>query len=191
MIYPSIRIEGAILSPDIFSRIEDLPGQKPADFGLDSSIKVKDEIVRAWATRRITGASSAQSSKPSSLIRLPPPKLASNGSSLCSLSSATRLTTTPAAAELNGKLYAISHRATNRAQAPVQIVGYREPAGLDRKPENATVRMSAHARSSGVHQSQRATLRSRHECRILRLLRDSSRLIKLSYLGVRSRPHLH
>jgi hypothetical protein len=27
----------------------------------------------------------------------------------------------------------------------VQIVGYREPAGLDRKPENATLRMSAHA----------------------------------------------
>src|SRR5580698_1972996 len=49
MIYPSIRIEGAILSPDILSRIEDLPGQKPTDFGLDSSIKVKDEIVRAWA----------------------------------------------------------------------------------------------------------------------------------------------
>ena len=49
MNYPSIRIEGAILSPDILGRIEDLPGQKPADFGLDSSVKVKDEIVRAWA----------------------------------------------------------------------------------------------------------------------------------------------
>ena len=49
MNYPSIRIEGAILSPDILGRIEDLPGQKPADFGLDSSVKVKDEIARAWA----------------------------------------------------------------------------------------------------------------------------------------------
>src|SRR5271166_5420559 len=49
MNYPSIRIEGAILSPDILDRIEDLPGQKPSDFGLESSIKVKDEIVRAWA----------------------------------------------------------------------------------------------------------------------------------------------
>ena len=36
MIYPSIRIEGAILSPDIIDRLEDLPGQKPADFGLES-----------------------------------------------------------------------------------------------------------------------------------------------------------
>src|SRR5450631_3520442 len=49
MNYPSIRIEGTILSHDILERIEDLPGQKPTDFGLDSSLKVKDEIVRAWA----------------------------------------------------------------------------------------------------------------------------------------------
>ena len=44
--YPSIRIEGAILSPDIIDRLEELPGQKPADFGLDSGTKVKDEIAR-------------------------------------------------------------------------------------------------------------------------------------------------
>jgi hypothetical protein len=34
---------------DILERIEDMPGQRPADFGLDSSAKVKDEIARAWA----------------------------------------------------------------------------------------------------------------------------------------------
>jgi len=49
MNYPSIRIEGAILSPDILERLEDLPGQKPKDFGLESTAKVKDEIARAWA----------------------------------------------------------------------------------------------------------------------------------------------
>lgn len=49
MIYPSIRIEGSILSPDLIDRLEELPGQRPADFGLDSGTKVKDEIARAWA----------------------------------------------------------------------------------------------------------------------------------------------
>ena len=44
MNYPSIRIEGAILSPDILERIEELPGQRPADFALDPGTKVKDEI---------------------------------------------------------------------------------------------------------------------------------------------------
>ena len=50
MNYPSIRIEGAILSPDILDGLyDDTIGQRPADFGLDSGIKVKDEIARAWA----------------------------------------------------------------------------------------------------------------------------------------------
>src|SRR4051812_9314746 len=49
MNYVSVRIEGSIFSPDILDRLEDAAGQKPVDFGLDSSIKVKDEIARAWA----------------------------------------------------------------------------------------------------------------------------------------------
>ncbi len=49
MNYPSIRIEGSILSPDILDRLEDVPGQRPTDFGFVASTKVKDEIARAWA----------------------------------------------------------------------------------------------------------------------------------------------
>ncbi len=49
MNYPSIRIEGAILSPDILDKLEDAVGQRPSDFGFDRSSKVKDEIARAWA----------------------------------------------------------------------------------------------------------------------------------------------
>ena len=49
MIYPSIRIEGSILSPDILDRLDDLAGQRPTDFGLEGTSKVKDEIARAWA----------------------------------------------------------------------------------------------------------------------------------------------
>jgi hypothetical protein len=51
MIYPSIRIEGSILSPDILEKLDDVSGQRPTDFGLESSIKVKDEIARAWEVR--------------------------------------------------------------------------------------------------------------------------------------------
>ena len=49
MNYPSIRIEGAILSPDILDRLDEAQGQRPSDFGFDSFAKVKDEIARAWA----------------------------------------------------------------------------------------------------------------------------------------------
>ena len=48
MNYPSIRIEGAILSTDILERLEDAPGQQAADFGFDRNARVKDEIARAW-----------------------------------------------------------------------------------------------------------------------------------------------
>ena len=61
MTYPSIRVEGAILSPDILGQIEDLPGQKTSDFGLDTGTRVKDEIARCWADARIIGASSSAS----------------------------------------------------------------------------------------------------------------------------------
>ena len=45
MNYPTIHIEGAILSADILDCIErgELRGQKPADFGLEGA--VKDEIA--------------------------------------------------------------------------------------------------------------------------------------------------
>jgi hypothetical protein len=49
MKYPSIRIEGAILSPDILDHLEDALGQRPTDFGLNTGAKVKDDIGRAWA----------------------------------------------------------------------------------------------------------------------------------------------
>lgn len=51
MNYPSIRIEGSILSADILNRLDDAVGQRPADFGFDTSVKVKDEISPT-ATRK-------------------------------------------------------------------------------------------------------------------------------------------
>jgi methylase of polypeptide subunit release factors len=182
MIYPSIRIEGAILSPDILGRLEDLPGQKPADFGLDSSIKVKDEIVRAWADAQ-------------DFWRIFQRKLDSLRPESPATSETRQLWMVPLlallgyqvefqvrGAELNGKIYAISHRAVNRALAPVQIVGYREPAGLDRKPDNATLRMSAHAIVQEFINLNEQLYGLVTNGRVLRLLRNSSRLIKLSYL---------
>jgi hypothetical protein len=182
MNYPSIRIEGAILSPDILGRIDDLPGQKPADFGLDSGIKVKDEIVRAWADaqdywrifqRKLETLKPESPATSETRQQWVVPLLGVLG---------YQIEFHARAAELNGKLYAISHRASNRAQAPVQIVGYREPAGLDRKAENAAVRMSAHAVVQEFLNLNEQLYGIVTNGRILRLLRDSSRLIKLSYL---------
>ena len=182
MTYPSIRIEGAILSPDILGRIEELPGQRPADFALDASTKVKDEIARAWADakdywRMFQG-------------RLETVKKGSNATTetrnlwIVPLMGLLRydIEYQPRGTALNGRIYVISHRATNRADAPVQIIGSRDPAGLDRKPANATRRMSAHALVQeflNLHDQLYGLVTDGH---VLRLLRDSSRLVKQSYL---------
>lgn len=182
MKYPSIRIEGAILSPDILDHLEDAIGQRPADFGLNTAAKVKDEIGRAWADSQ-------------DYWRIFQRKLDTLKPEAVATTETRNLWITPLlgllgyqleyqakGVELNGKTYAISHRVTNRGYTPIHITGYREPAGLDRKPENATLRMSAHALVQeylNLHDELYGLVTNG---RILRLLRDSSRLVKLSYL---------
>lgn len=182
MNYPSIRIEGSILSPDLIDRLEDLPGQRPVDFGLDPGTKVKDEIARAWADaqdywrifqRKI------EALKPEATLTTETRNLW-----IVPLLGLLRydLEYQKQGAELNGKIYAISHRAMNRGQTPVHVLGYRDPAGLDRKPSNATLRMSAHAVVQEYLNLTEQLYGVVTNGRVIRLLRDSSRLIKQSYL---------
>jgi methylase of polypeptide subunit release factors len=186
MNYPSIRIEGAILSPDILEGLhDDTIGQRPADFGLDSGTKVKDEIARAWADAQdywrifqrkldTLKTDSPATTETRNLWMVPLMGLLGY-----------QLEYQPKAAELNGKTYAISHRVVNRAHTPLHIIGCREPAGLDKKPERThigTLRMSAHGLVQeylNLHDELYGIVTNG---RVLRLLRDSSRLIKLTYL---------
>jgi hypothetical protein len=182
MNYPSIRIEGAILSPDIIDRLEELPGQKPADFGLEATSKVKDEIARAWADAQ-------------DYWRIFQRKLDTLKPDATATTETRNLWIVPlfgllkydlefqkSGAEINGKTYAISHRITNRGHTPLHIVGIRDPAGLDRKPTNATLRMSAHAVVQEFLNLDEHLYGVVTNGRVIRLLRDSSRLIKQSYL---------
>ena len=180
MNYPSIRIEGAILSPDILGRIEDLPGQRPSDFALDT--RVKDEIARSWAD--------AQDYWRIFQRKLETVKEGSNATTetrnlwMVPLMGLLRydLEYQARGTELDGRIYAISHRAANRANTPVQVIGARDPARLDKKPANATRRMSAHALVQeflNLHDQLYGLVTDGH---VLRLLRDSSRLVKQSYL---------
>lgn len=185
MNYPSIRIEGAILSPDIIDRLDDAPGQRPADFGLDTGTKVKDEIARAWADaqdywrifqRKLETLRPDSPATTETRQQWITPLLGLFG---------YQLEYQAKGVELNGKTYAISHRVVNRGNTPIHIVGARETAGLDRKPERTHIgapRMSAHALVQeylNLHDELYGIVTNG---RVLRLLRDSSRLIKLSYL---------
>ena len=58
--FPSIRIEGGLLGPELLDQViaADVPGQKPADFGLEPKRNLTDEIAAAFADSRASGASS-------------------------------------------------------------------------------------------------------------------------------------
>ena len=182
MIYPSIRIEGSILSPDIIDRLDEAAGQKPPDFALDSGTKVKDEIARAWADAQDYWRIFRRKLDTLKADALATTETRNNW--IVPLLSLLKydLEYQKSGAELNGKIYAISHRVINRAQTPVHIVGYRDPAGLDRKPANATLRMSAHAVVQEFLNLNEQLYGVVTNGRVIRLLRDSSRLVKLSYL---------
>ena len=182
MIYPSIRIEGAILSPDILEKLEEIPGQRSFDFGLDPSVKVKDEIARAWAdaqdywrifNRKLETLKKESPATTETRNLWVVPLLGLFG---------YQLEYEAKSIELNSKLYPISHRINNRDGAALHIIGSNEPAGLDRKPEKAALRMSAHAMLQEYLNLTEQLYGIATNGRVLRLLRDSSRLVKLTYL---------
>src|SRR4029453_17561432 len=53
-IFPAIRIEGGLFGPDVLDQLlaAELPGQKPADFGLDSRRNLTDEVAAIFADAR-------------------------------------------------------------------------------------------------------------------------------------------
>lgn len=184
MIYPSIRIEGAILSPDVLDRLDDLAGQRPSDFGLEGTAKVKDEIARAWADaqdywrifqRKLESVRADSPATTETRQQWVLPLLGLLG---------YQLDFQPKSAEANGKLYPLSHRVANRGGTVVHVTGYRDPAGLDRKAEqrSGALRMSAHAMVQEYLNLADELYGLVTNGRVLRLLRDSSRLIKLTYL---------
>lgn len=182
MNYPSIRIEGSILSPDILEKLDDVNGQKPSDFGLETSVKVKDEIARAWADAQDYWR--IYQRKLETLKEDSPATTETRNLWIVPLLGLLgyQLEFEAKSIELNSKLYPISHRVTNRGNAAIQIVGSREPAGLDRKPEKAVLKMSAHAMMQEYLNLTEQLYGIVTNGRLLRLLRDSSRLVKLTYL---------
>jgi hypothetical protein len=180
--FPSIRIEGAILSPDILDRIEDAHGQRPVDFGLESSAKVKDEILRIWADAQHYW--NAFQRKLESLKTDSPATTETRNLWVVPLLTLLgyQLEYQARGAEVNGKNYPVSHRVVNRANTAFHVIGYREPSGLDKKPEKMALRMSAHAMVQGYLNLDDQLYALVTNGRLLRLLRNSSRLVKLSYL---------
>ncbi|MGI9862836.1 N-6 DNA methylase [Moorella naiadis] len=181
MRFPCLRIEGGLIAADLLDRIYDgtAPGQTAADFGL--SARLENEIASAWQEalehweafqHRLERLQETDAATSETRYQWVSPLLSLLGYELVS---------TPRAAEIEGKTYAISHRAGQGEGAPpVHIVGCRQP--LDRRSETGRPRLAPH--------SLVQEYLNRSECLwgvvtngfVLRLLRQTERLSRPTYI---------
>lgn len=182
MNYSAINIQGNILSSEILEKIrtEDIRFQKVADFGLNPSASIRDEINLAWSIavsnwnvfklkRESLSDSDSGTSETRKFWILP------------LLQQVLGYEMTTATAELiNGKSYAISHRATNKDGYPIHIVGVNQ--SLDKRADTGGTRLSPHALVQEYLNNNEHMYALVTNGRFLRLLRDATRLSRTSYL---------
>ncbi|MBE3573371.1 MAG: hypothetical protein IMW95_10570, partial [Moorella humiferrea] len=184
MNFTCLRVEGGLIPADILASISagEAPGQQAGDFGLPQSRRLTDEIAAAWSDARAFWQALQRS-----LLRLPADDPATTPTReqwilpLLRTLGYEDITYMPRAAQIAGQTYAISHRAGSAEDAPpVHVVGFR--ADLDRRPPSGRPRLSPHALV------QEYLNRSEHlwgivtNGRVLRILRDSTRLTRLAYI---------
>lgn len=177
----SIKIEGQIISSEIFDKIDsvEIHGQLPKDFGFESGTKVKDEIQRAWANakdqwkifnRNIEKLGEDDIGTTETRKYWIIPFLDNLGYQL----------NVDRAETVNEKSYAISHRAGNIDNFPVHIVSYKD--SLDKRRDGSGPRLSPHALVQeylNLTEHLYALVTNGNQ---LRVLRDSGKLIRLTYL---------
>lgn len=181
MQFHAIYLQGNILSAELLDQIQTDQqgvGQAPKDFWLDPGSKVRDEIQRAWAdvkdqyqifNRRLEKLKEGDTGRADTRKYWMLDFFDYLG---------YKLETAPEET-LNGKSYRISHRAANLDGLPVHIAGIHE--SLDRKPDGRSS-MSPHALVQEYLNVTEHVYGLVTNGAQLRLLRDSSRLTRLSYL---------
>ncbi|EAT58712.1 Eco57I restriction-modification methylase domain-containing protein [Chlorobium ferrooxidans] len=183
MAFSSIIIQGNIISSEIINRIriDDEKFQTPADFALDRKTAVRDEIGVAWnaakahytaftlrAARLHEGDTGASETRNSWMI----PLLRTLGYDVEKAQAVIHPDT--------GKSYAISHNAANLNGFPIHIMGLHDD--LDRRREMGGPRLGPHALVQEYLNNTEHTYALVTNGRFLRLLRDATRLVRLSYL---------
>ncbi len=182
-VFPSIKIEGGLLGPDLLDQVvgADVPGQKPADFGLDGKRNLTDEIAATFAdARALWGVFQNR------LERLPEGDVATTVTRDAWMIPFLGLlgfapTFNQRAYEIDGLSFAISHRADEAEKAPpVNIVGYRQELG--RVPASGRPRLAPHSLVQEFLNRTENLWGLVTNGRILRLLRDCSYIRRQAYI---------
>lgn len=180
---PSIRIEGSILSADILGKLDtgDLSGQRPADFGCKDAAAFKDDLLQAW-----TSAQAYYRAFRARVERLPESSPATTETRnlwitpLLALFGYTELEFQQNAEVVGDKPFRFSHRLRSHGCFVVHTVGARD--SLDKKRTEGTNRSSPHGHVQEYLNLTEHLFALVTNGRVLRLLRDATRLVKLSYV---------
>lgn len=183
--FPSLRIEGGLLSGEIIDKIAeaspDIPGQKPVDFGLESNRPLIDEVASAWNDARsywLLFQKSLEKLKFDDLgttltrDRWMVPLFSLIGYELLYQRKA---------ATVEGSSYTISHRAGLHEHAPpVHITGIRQ--SLDRRAESGVPRLAPHSLVQEYLNRSEELWGIVTNGYTLRLLRDSHLIRRQAYI---------
>lgn len=177
--YPTITIQGNILSAELLGRLEqEASDQTPESFGIDG--RVKDEIARAWGETKHQWQVFQ-----SKLQRLDEDATATSETRQFWMlpfldTLGYTLTYQPKAARVQGETYDLSHREESIGGFPVHVMGYAD--SLERRRDTGGPRLSPHALVQEYLNLTPHLYALVTNGRQLRLLRDSSRLTRLTYL---------
>lgn len=180
MKFTTINIQGNIFTSEILDRIrqDNISHQKPQDFGLKPNELVRDEISNAWSIVNTHWQ----------IFKLKRNKFSVSDSGVTEtrkdwvlplLNQLGYEVALSNAEIVNGKSYAISHRASNKDGFPIHIVGSEQ--SLDRKAESGP-RLSPHALMQEYINSTEHIYGFVTNGIHFRVLRDATRLSRLSYL---------
>lgn len=190
MKYTTINIQGNLLSEEILHKIEsgETEGQKPVDFGYEPGTNLRSEIEYAWSRIKLDWKHYSEKS-----TRLP-----ANDPYGTTLSrrwmelflNSLGFNHTRQKSNLiggNNQGYSISHTADNLDDLPIHIVGFNEPDKpnkntLDIRTSGGTSRLSPHATVQEYLNVSEHLFGIATNGLHLRLIRDSGRLIKLTYI---------
>jgi len=182
MSFSSINIQGNIVSSEILDKIrseEKYKFQQPEAFGLARTASLRDEIGLAWSVMRTHWQAFKK--------RLETLPKGDTGTSLTReklilplLNELGYEVAIQRAQQIGGKSYAISHGASNRDLFPIHVMGYNDH--LDKRRDNSGPRLSPHALVQEYLNNTEHLYALVTNGRQLRLLRDATRLVRMSYL---------
>lgn len=183
MNFPSIDIQGSIISSDLLGKIrsEQTNFQQGKDFNKDlSNAKLKDEISSVWQDAK--GQWTIFQNKLSRINEDEPGTTETRNFWILPLLTnlGYNLNFNRQAEEFNGKTFNIHYRDSQIVGFPVFIAGFNE--SLDRRPENKQIRVSPHAMVQEYLNYSEHLYGLVTNGKQLRLLRDASRITRLSYV---------